>query len=92
MLATTVIKKPLITEKATFSSNEQKRYAFEVDPRASKTDIKNAVESLYKVRVLGISTQNRKGRLRRYRYGLVQLPTVKQAIVRVHAEDAIDLF
>lgn len=92
MLATTVIKKPLITEKATFASNEQKRYAFEVDRRASKTDIKQAVESLYGVRVTGVNTQNRKGRLKRYRYGLIQLPSVKRAIVRVHAEDTIDLF
>jgi large subunit ribosomal protein L23 len=92
MLATTIIKKPLITEKANFASSEFKRYAFEVDRRATKTEIKNAVESLYNVRVVGVSTQNRKGRMRRYRYGAVVLPTTKQATIRVHADDAIDLF
>jgi large subunit ribosomal protein L23 len=92
MLATDVIKKPLITEKATFGSNEQKRYSFEVDRRASKTEIKQAVESLYGVNVIAVNTQNRKGRTRRYRYGLVQLPSVKRAIVRVKAGEKIDLF
>jgi len=92
MLATDVIKKPLITEKATFGSNEQKRYSFEVDRRASKTVIKQAIESLYGVNVIAVNTQNRKGRTRRYRYGLVQLPSVKRAIVRVKAGQKIDLF
>ena len=70
MLPTDVIRKPLITEKATAAS-EANRYSFAVDRRATKTDIKNAVEALYKVRVLGVSGINRKRRDRAYRYGVI---------------------
>lgn len=92
MQPTTVIRKPLITEKSTVDSAELGRYAFEVDRRATKDQIRQAVQDLYKVRVVGVATQNRKGRRRRYRYGAVQLPTVKRAIVKVHPEDRIELF
>ncbi|MFO0874994.1 MAG: 50S ribosomal protein L23 [Phycisphaerales bacterium] len=92
MLATDVIKRPLVTEKATIASNELHRYAFQVDPRATKTEIRQAVEELYKVRVVSVATQNRKGRVRRFRYGPVQLPTVKRAVVKIHHEDKIELF
>ena len=43
MEATTVVKKPLVTEKTTFSASANNRYAFEVDKRANKAQIKNAV-------------------------------------------------
>ena len=49
MEAIYVIKRPLVTEKSTFQMNEMQRYAFEVDPRASKTDIKKAVEEIYEL-------------------------------------------
>jgi large subunit ribosomal protein L23 len=91
MLPTDVIRKPLITEKATAAS-EANRYSFAVDRRATKTDIKNAVEALYKVRVLGVSTINRKRRDRAYRYGVIEGKTHKRAIVRVHPEDKLELF
>lgn len=92
MLATTVIRKPLISEKSTFDSNERNRFAFEVDRRATKEDIKKAVESIYNVRVVKVATQNRKGKMRRYKYGYVQIAPWKRAIVRVHPEDRIELF
>lgn len=92
MHATNVIKRPLITEKSTYSSAEFNRFAFEVDRRATKTDIKRAVEELYEVRVLGVATQMRKGRVRRYRYGYVEGRGFKKAIVKVHPDDQIELF
>jgi large subunit ribosomal protein L23 len=92
MEATTVIRKPLVTEKATFTGDQFRRYAFEVDRRATKPQIKTAVEQLYKVRVLSVATITRRGEHRRYRYGMVQLPTIKRAIVKVHPEDKIELF
>ena len=91
MEATTVIRRPLITEKATYES-EQNRYAFEVDRRATKPDIKRAVEELYGVRVIGVATQNRKGQLRRNRFGHWRSKAMKRAVVKVHAEDRIELF
>jgi large subunit ribosomal protein L23 len=92
MESSDVIKQPLITEKATWGSSELNHYAFHVDRRATKTQIKSAVEDLYKVRVVRVNTQNRKGRMRMYKYGRTQLPDVKRAIVRIHPEDKIELF
>lgn len=87
-----IVKQPILTEKSTFAMNELKHYSFLVDPRASKDDIKDAVQKLYKVRVVGVTTQNRKGRRRRMRYGLVEEPVTKKATVRLHPEDTIELF
>jgi large subunit ribosomal protein L23 len=91
MDAVHVIKRPIVTEKSTFAMNERKQYSFLVDPRASKGEIKRAVEEAYKVRVVGVTTQVRKGKWRRMRYGLVQEPLTKKATVRVHPDDTIDL-
>jgi large subunit ribosomal protein L23 len=91
MEPTALIKKPLVTEKSTFLS-ESNRYAFQVDLRATKPQIKRAIESIYNVRVLSVATQNCPGKLRRFRYGLVRTPTTKRAIVKVHDEDRIELF
>ena len=91
MHATEVIRKPLDTEKATVGSAEYNRFSFEVDRRASKADIRRAVEDLFKVRVLSVATQNRKGEVRRLKYGSVAGTTVKRAIVKLHPDDRIDL-
>jgi len=92
MDATYIIKRPLLSEKSTFAMNEQKRYSFLVDRRASKSDIKNAVQDIYKVRVVGVNTQVHKGKQRRMKYGLVEEATTKTAVVRLHPEDSIELF
>jgi large subunit ribosomal protein L23 len=91
MEPTTIIKKPLVTEKSTFLA-EANRYAFQVDKRATKPQIRKAVETLYGVRVLSVATQNRPGKVRRFRYGYVNTPTTKRAVVKVHADDRIELF
>jgi large subunit ribosomal protein L23 len=91
MEPTALIKKPLVTEKSTFLS-ESNRYAFLVDLRATKPQIKRAIEAIYNVRVLSVATQNRPGKLRRFRYGLIRTPTTKRAVVKVHDEDRIELF
>ncbi|MBX3375448.1 MAG: 50S ribosomal protein L23 [Phycisphaeraceae bacterium] len=87
-----IIKQPILTEKSTFAMNEQKKYSFLVAREASKDQIKQAVERLYKVRVTGVNTQNRKGKAKRMRYGVVQEPTTKKATVTLHADDVIELF
>ncbi len=92
MESTVIIRKPLITEKATYESSVHNRYVFEVDRRATKPQIRRAVEELYGVRVVGVATQNRKGQLRRNKYGYWKSSDMKRAIVKVHAEDRIDLF
>lgn len=92
MEATTIIRRPLITEKATFESTERHRYSFEVDRRATKPQIRRAVEEIYGVRVLSVATQHRKGQLKRSRYGYWKSACMKRAIVKIHPDDRIDLF
>ncbi len=86
-----IVKQPILTEKTTFAANEHNRHAFLVDKRATKTEIKRAVEDLYRVRVLDVSTVTRRTRTRRLRYGYVAGKITKKAIVRVHPDDTIDL-
>jgi len=87
-----VIKKPLVTERSTAVMADNNQYTFLVDRRASKLDVKHAVQSLYGVRVEGVTTQVRKGKRRRLRYGYVQEATTKKAVVRLPEGQAIDLF
>ena len=63
-----VIVKPMVTEKGMFQADELNQYTFKVNPLATKTDIKKAIEQLFEVKVVGVSTQNRKGKPRRYRF------------------------
>lgn len=87
-----VIKRPSVTEKGTFVMNEQNRYTFEVDTKATKNDIKAAIESLYKVKVARVNTLTRRGKFRRMKYGLTQMPTTKTAIVKLEEGSTIELF
>lgn len=92
MIDTAVIKRPLVTEKNTFVAGEFNRYGFEVAPNATKEQIKSAIEALYDVRVLNVSTQTRKGRMKRNRFGYFRKGHRKQAVVKVHPDDRIELF
>lgn len=92
MESTTVIIRPLISEKATFQSDEHNRYLFEVDRRATKTEIRFAIEELYKVEVVGVNTLRRRGRQRRSRHGFWQTSSVKHAMVKVKEGQRIELF
>jgi len=87
-----IVKHPLITEKNTDAQGESKRYSFLVDVRATKDEVKAAIQELYKVRVVGVNTQVRKGKERRMRYGVTQEPTTKKATVRLHPDDSIEFF
>ena len=79
-----VIRKPVITEKAT--------NAFEVDHRAAKPDIKSAVESMFNVKVIGINTMNPPRRTRRVGKFSGKRSQVKKAIVRLAEGEKIQLF
>ncbi|WP_204138723.1 50S ribosomal protein L23 [Halomicronema sp. CCY15110] len=86
-----LIRRPLITEKATLLL-ENNQYVFEVAPKARKPEIKAAVESLFDVKVTGISTVNlprkkrRVGRFEGFR------TRYKRAIVTLAEGDSITLF
>lgn len=86
-----VIRRPLITEKAT-QALELNQYTFEVDHRAAKPDIKAAVEELFEVKVVGVSTMNPPRRTRRVGRFAGKRAQVKKAVVRLAEGDAIQLF
>ena len=87
-----VVIRPLITEKATHLSERHNAYTFEVNPLATKTEIKAAVEALFNVKVLDVRTQNRRGKMRRYRLKLGRMRNWKKAIVSLHEEYRIDFY
>ena len=87
-----VVLRPMITEKATHLSERHNAYTFEVNPLATKTEIKNAVEILFNVKVADVRTQNRRGKLRRYRLKLGRMRNWKKAIVALHDDYRIDFY
>jgi large subunit ribosomal protein L23 len=85
-----VILRPLVTEKGVQLANELRSYTFEVHRLATKDDIKAAVETLFNVKVTGVSTQNRKGKARRTKGRLGFTKPWKKAIVTLDEESRID--
>src|SRR6266436_2051402 len=87
-----LVLRPLITEKATHLSERPNAYTFEVNPLATKTEIKEAVETLFNVKVLDVRTQNRRGKARRYRLKAGRMRNWKKAIVSLHEQYRIDFY
>ncbi len=87
-----IILRPLVTEKGTHQSSRYNAYTFQVNPVATKDEIKAAVEELFEVRVEAVRTQIRKGKKRRFRFKVGQMPSWKKAIVTLHEEDRIEFF
>jgi large subunit ribosomal protein L23 len=75
-----IIRKPLISEKST-SMMEQMKYAFQVDVRANKVEIKNAVEELFKVKVKDVNTIRVAGKMKRMGAHIGRRPSWKKAII-----------
>jgi len=61
----TIIRRPIITEKGMTVKEQQRTVVFEVDPKATKTEIKEAVQKIFKVKVARVRTANFAGKLRR---------------------------
>ncbi|MCA9276738.1 MAG: 50S ribosomal protein L23 [Phycisphaerales bacterium] len=87
-----ILRKPLLTEKSTAQMESDNVYTFEVDRRASKDEIKAAVEKAYGVKVEKVTTQVRKGGSRRFRYGTVAENSWKRAAIKVAEGQSIELF
>ena len=64
-----VIIKPVVSEKS-YNLIHNGKYTFEVDPTSNKTEIKQAIESLFMVKVASVNTLNRVGKTRRTKFGL----------------------
>lgn len=86
-----VLRKPLVTEKST-SLLADNKYTFEVDLKANKTEIKQAVESLFKVKVEKVNTMRVKGKAKRVRLVPGRTPDRKKAIVTLKQGDKIEIF
>lgn len=88
-----VIKRPLITEKATHQSTHRNAYPFEVNPWATKDEIKVAIEEMFGVQVSKVRTANQHGKKRRFKQRVGNLPNWKKAIVTLKPDSpAIEFF
>lgn len=87
-----VIVRPLVTEKGVHRAARNNQYAFEIHPQATKTDVRNAVEMLFDVKVDKVMTQNRRGKSRRYRHRQGVTSNWKKAVVKLSSEHRIDFF
>jgi large subunit ribosomal protein L23 len=92
-----IIIKPLITEKATFASEGNNVFTFEVDRKANKIEIKKAIEKTYSVHVTDVRTMNFGGGKSSKKYtnkGMVEQRSKqwKKALVSVATGETIDLF
>ncbi len=86
-----VLIAPVVSEKS-YGLLDENKYTFLVAPDANKTEIKLAVQAIFNVKVTGVNTLNRSGKVRRTRYGTGKRPDTKRAIVTVADGDRIDIF
>ena len=89
----TVITRPVVSEKS-YALLDDGVYTFIVDPQASKVEIRQAVESIFNVRVEKVNTLNRKGKRKRNRRTATfgTRPDTKRAVVTLAGDDRIELF
>ncbi len=88
-----IIKRPIIlTEKARIASEDQNQVLFEVARSANKIEIRNAVQSLFKVTVTDVNTLVVRGRMRRMGRGSSKTQNWKKAIVTLKEGDKIQFF
>lgn len=85
------IVRPVMTERSTILKEKHNQYVFEVAPTSSKTDVRRAVEELFKVKVERVRTARVPGKFRRYGRGGGYRPDWKKAIVTLQEGSSIDL-
>jgi large subunit ribosomal protein L23 len=86
-----VILAPVISEKS-YALIDDNAYTFVVHPKANKTEIRQAVEAIWGVRVTKVNTLNRRGKSKRFRYTVGRRSDVKRAVVKLAAGDRIEIF
>ena len=87
-----IILRPLLTEKASMLQEAQNTYAFEVDKRCSKIEIKQAVQALFGVQVTKVCTQVVRGKNKRFGRYYGKRSNWKKAFVTVAEGDALDFY
>jgi large subunit ribosomal protein L23 len=86
-----VIIRPVVSEKS-YAGLESNMYTFLVDPRANKTEIKEAIQQIWNVRVVSVNTLKRVGKVKRRRFTQGKRADQKRAIVKLAEGDAIEIF
>jgi large subunit ribosomal protein L23 len=87
-----VILAPIVSEKTYDLIERLNTYTFEVDSRSNKNEIRDAVESIFGVKVVRVNTMNRQGKRKRYGYKLGKRKDIKRAVVTLAEGNSIDLF
>jgi large subunit ribosomal protein L23 len=88
-----VIKRPIVTEKSNAQADANKQYTFEVDRRANKMQVKDAVETVFSVRVLDVNIVNIPPKKGRYgRLMVTKKPAFKKAVVTLAPGSSIQFF
>jgi large subunit ribosomal protein L23 len=87
-----VLKRPLITEKSTTEKDTHNKLFFEVDRRANKIEIKEAVELIFKVNVLDVTTITMKGKKKRVGRHFTMSPDWKKAMVTIKPGQRVEFF
>ena len=85
----TLIKSPIITEQTAQLGEKLKQVVFKVELSANKRDIKKAVEALFKVKVINVTTSVVKGKTKRNRFGMYKKSNYKKAFVSLSEDSDI---
>ena len=86
------LRRPLITEKSTVEKDKNNKLFFEVDRKANKIEIKEAVEKVFKVNVLDVATLSMKGKLKRVGRHFTKSPDWKKAVVTIKPGQRVEFF
>jgi large subunit ribosomal protein L23 len=87
-----IIRRPIITEKGSGLKDDNNQLVFEVHPDSNKSEIRKAVEKLFKVTVLSVRTQNRIGKRKRLGRTVGRRKNWKKAIVTLREGDRVEFF
>ena len=87
-----IIRRPLITEKGTQQKETNNQLAFEVDRRANKISVRNAVENIFKVKVVSVQVINVRGKERRVGKNVGKTADWKKAVVKLAPGENIEFF
>ena len=85
-----IIYAPIITEKTAMLAHNENKFAFKVDPRANKTEIKQAIESIFNVKVVSITTANSHPKKKRVGKYTGMTDKYKKAIVKLAEGNSIN--
>ena len=87
-----VVLKPVVSEKSYDLIQNNNIYTFVVDKRSNKTEIKQAIQEIFEVRVVSVNTMNRKGKQKRTGWTVGRRSDIKRALVKLAVGDSIDIF